>query len=189
VVLSIELCSLTLQREDLSIPNIIASGLFGDGAAAAILAGSDRKFDGPRVLAHRSFFYTDTEYVMGWDITSDGFGVVLSADVPKVVHENIGANVGRFLADCGLEKEQIKSYVCHPGGPKVLEAFQDALDLPREALALTWDSLQSVGNLSSASVLMVLRDTMQDAPPPKGSYGLMLAMGPGFCSEIVLLQW
>jgi alkylresorcinol/alkylpyrone synthase len=189
VVLSIELCSLTLQREDLSIPNIIASGLFGDGAAAAVLAGADKRLDGPRVLAHRSFFYTDTEYVMGWDITSDGFGVVLSADVPKVVHENIGSNVGRFLADCGLEKEQIESYVCHPGGPKVLKAFQDALGLPREALALTWNSLQREGNLSSASVLMVLRDTMQTAPPPKGSYGLMLAMGPGFCSEIVLLQW
>jgi alkylresorcinol/alkylpyrone synthase len=189
VVLSIELCSLTLQREDFSIPNIIASGLFGDGAAAAVLAGGNKKLDGPRILANRSFFYPDTEYVMGWDITSEGFGVVLSADVPKVVHENIGANVRQFLADCGLEKEQITSYVCHPGGPKVLQAFQDALDLPREALAFTWDSLQREGNLSSASVLMVLRDTMQNAPPPKGSYGLMLAMGPGFCSEIVLLQW
>ncbi len=189
VLVSVELCSLTLQREDLSIPNIIASGLFGDGAAAAILVGANRANGGPTVVDSRSVFYRDTEEVMGWDITKDGFRVVLSADVPRMVHEHIREDVDKFLTDQGLSRRDISSYVCHPGGPKVLEAFQEELELPPDALALTWESLRSVGNLSSASVLMVLRDTMEQQRPREGSYGLMLAMGPGFCSELVLLRW
>jgi alkylresorcinol/alkylpyrone synthase len=191
VLLSVELCSLTLQRKDLSIPNIVASGLFGDGAAAAVLVGGNRLSNrrSPKVVASRSSFYPDTEEVMGWEVTGDGFRVVLSADVPKVVFEHIRHDVERFLSEQGIGREQITRYVCHPGGPKVLEAFQKALELRPEALALTWDTLQRIGNLSSASVLMVLRETMEHDPPPAGSYGLMLAMGPGFCSEMVLLQW
>lgn len=189
VLVSVELCSLTLQREDLSIPNIIASGLFGDGAAAAIMVGDNRADGGPTVVDSRSVFYRDTEEVMGWDITKEGFRVVLTADVPRMVQEHIREDVDKFLTDQGLSRRDISSYVCHPGGPKVLEAFQEALDLPPDALALTWESLRSVGNLSSASVLMVLRDTMEQKRPPVGSHGLMLAMGPGFCSELVLLRW
>jgi alkylresorcinol/alkylpyrone synthase len=189
VLLSVELCSLTLQKDDLSIPNIIASGLFGDGAAAAVVVGKNRKAEGPRILGSRSFFYPDTEYVMGWNVTGDGFGVVLSADVPKIVRNHIGENVEQFLADHGLDRNQIVSFICHPGGPKVLEAFEDSLQLPEEALAPTWDSLRRLGNLSSASILMVLHDAMKGTRPPTGSYSLMVAMGPGFCSEMVLLQW
>ncbi|MEE9179790.1 MAG: 3-oxoacyl-[acyl-carrier-protein] synthase III C-terminal domain-containing protein [Vicinamibacteria bacterium] len=189
VLVSVELCSLTLQREDLSIPNIIASGLFGDGAAAAILVGDNRANGGPTVVDSRSVFYRDTEEVMGWDITKEGFRVVLSADVPRMVQEHIREDVDKFLTDQGLSRRDISSYVCHPGGPKVLEAFQEELELPPDALALTWESLRSVGNLSSASVLMVLRDTMEQQRPREGSHGLMLAMGPGFCSELVLLRW
>lgn len=189
VLLSVELCSLTLQAGDLSVANLIASGLFGDGAAAAVLVGGEREAHGPRVVASRSVFYPDSEQVMGWDVTSGGFRVVLSAEVPQVVGQHIRGDVDRFLADQGLALDDIASYVCHPGGPKVLEAFEEALELPREALQLTWDSLAQVGNLSSASVLMVLRDTMEFRRPPAGSYGLMMAMGPGFCSELVLLQW
>ena len=189
VLVSVELCSLTLQREDLSIPNIIASGLFGDGAAAAIMVGENRANGGPKVVDSRSVFYPDTADVMGWDITKDGFRVVLSADVPRVVQEHIREDVDTFLSHHGLSRGDISSYVCHPGGPKVLEAFQKVLDLPPDALTLTWESLRSVGNLSSASVLMVLRDTMERQRPPTGSHGLMLAMGPGFCSELVLLRW
>ncbi len=189
VVVSVELCSLTLQREDLSIPNIIASGLFGDGAAAVVLVGEDRGTQGPSVVTSRSVFYPDTERVMGWDITREGFQVVLSADVPRVVREHIRRDVEGFLGDNGLGLSDISSYVCHPGGPKVLEAFQEALELPADALSLTWESLKSVGNLSSASVLMILRDTIDKRRPRSGSHGLMMAMGPGFCSELVLLRW
>ena len=189
VLLSVELCSLTLQRQDVSISNIIASGLFGDGAAAAIMVGRGRVSDGPRVVATRSVFYRDTERIMGWDVTADGFRIVLSAEVPKLIGTHLRADVDQFLSDRGLSRSDIGSYVCHPGGPRVLEAVQQALDLDEAALAVTWESLKAVGNLSSASVLMVLRDTMETRRPPPGTYGLLIAMGPGFCAELILLQW
>ena len=189
VLLSVELCSLTLQLQDLSIPNLISSGLFGDGAAAAVLVGADRAATGPRVRATRSIFYRDTERVMGWDISEKGFQVVLSATVPEVVREHLRDDVDRFLADLGLTRSEISSWVAHPGGPKVLEAMEEALEVPRAALEVTWKSLQQVGNLSSASVLMVLGETMSHHRPEPGSLGMLLALGPGFCSELVLLEW
>ncbi len=189
VLLSVELCSLTLQRQDLSIPNLIATGLFGDGAAAVVVTGAGRPSAGPRILATRSVFYPDTEKVMGWDVSERGFGIVLSADVPKMVTDNLGQDVDRFLADHDLERGDVASWVCHPGGPKVLEAMEESLDLDPEALAVTWKGLREVGNLSSTSVLLVLQETMADHRPPAGSYGMITAMGPGFCSELVLLRW
>lgn len=191
LLLSVELCSLTAQREDLSMANLISTGLFGDGAACAVVAGAEVSAgrEGPEVLATRSIFYPDTERVMGWDISERGFGIVLSAEVPAVVKRFMRGDVDRFLADQGLSLRDIESWVCHPGGPKVLTAFQEAFELPEEALGVTWRSLREVGNLSSSSVLLVLRDTMAEHRPRAGSYGLMLAMGPGFCSELVLLRW
>lgn len=189
VVLSVELCTLTLQREDLSIPNIIASGLFGDGAAAVVLVGANRKAKGPRVLASRSFFYRDTERLMGWDVTSEGFRIVLSGDIPAVVREHARRNVDEFLAANDLTRRHIGRYVCHAGGPRVLEAFEEALELPEAALAPTWRCLKEVGNLSSASVLFVLEDILRGPRPEAGTFGLMLALGPGFCAELVLLRW
>ena len=189
VLLSVELCSLTLQRQDLSIPNLIATGLFGDGAAAVVLTGEGRPSDGPRVLATRSVFYPDTEQVMGWDVSERGFGIVLSAEVPRMVTDHLGQDVDRFLADHGLERRDIASWVCHPGGPKVLQAMEQALGLKDGELDVTWRSLREVGNLSSTSVLLVLQETMAEHRPPAGSYGMITAMGPGFCSELVLLQW
>ncbi len=193
VLLSVELCSLTLQREDLSVPNLIASGLFGDGAAAVVVAGRDhplgRGGDGPEVLASRSVFYPNTEEVMGWKISERGFEIVLSAEVPKMVRDHLGGDVDRFLAEQGLKRRDVTSWVCHPGGPKVLEAMQDVLELPPEALELTWRSLREVGNLSSTSVLLVLAETMESRRPPGGSRGLLFAMGPAFCTELVLLGW
>ena len=189
VLLSVELCSLTLQRKDLSIPNLIATGLFGDGAAAVVVTGADLPSSGPEVVATRSVFYPDTERVMGWDISETGFGIVLSADVPKMVTDNLRQDVDRFLADHGLERPDIASWVCHPGGPKVLQAMEETLELDSDALAVTWRSLREVGNLSSTSVLLVLQETMAEHRPPAGSYGMITAMGPGFCSELVLLRW
>jgi alkylresorcinol/alkylpyrone synthase len=193
LLLSVELCSLTLQGEDLSIPNLIASGLFGDGAAAVLVAGSERKDlkqpSGPEIVATRSIFYPDSERVMGWDISETGFKIVLSADVPKVVEEHMKEDVDSFLADHGLSRADIASWVCHPGGPKVLETMQETLELPEGALDVTWRSLREVGNLSSTSVLIVLEETMANRRPAPGSWGLLTAMGPGFCSELVLLRW
>jgi alkylresorcinol/alkylpyrone synthase len=188
VLLSVELCSLTFQGGDVSIPNLIACGLFGDGAAAVVVVGADRGGPGPRVVASRSVLYPDTERVMGWDVTSSGFRIVLSGQVPEVVRQHLRGDVDRFLADHGMRLSDIDRFVCHPGGPKVLHAFEEVLEQPREAFALTWESLREFGNLSSASVLMVLRDTLAIGDPP-GTRGLMISMGPGFCAELVLLEW
>jgi alkylresorcinol/alkylpyrone synthase len=191
VVLTVELCSLTWQREDLSIAHVISSGLFGDGAGAAVVVGSKRAANvrGPQIVDTRSVFYPDTENVMGWRVCEHGFRIILSPDVPSVARENIGRDVETFLRDHQLAKSDIRSWVCHPGGPKVLAAVRDALEVNDDDLALSWESLRRVGNLSSASVLLILEATIERARPAKGTRGMMLAMGPGFCSELLLLEW
>jgi alkylresorcinol/alkylpyrone synthase len=205
VLVSTELCSLTVQRDDTSMANLVASGLFGDGAAAVVMVGAHRGATrgpgtgndtgpdtgtggGPRVLATRSRMYADTERAMGWDVGASGLRIVLGVEVPDLVRDNLRADVDGFLADHGLSRTDLGWYVAHPGGPKVLEAMQDALEVDRHALGMTWDSLARIGNLSSASVLHVLADTLRDRPPAAGSHGLLLAMGPGFCLEMVLLR-
>jgi alkylresorcinol/alkylpyrone synthase len=187
LVLSVELCSLTLQREDAARANVIASGLFGDGAAAVVVRGAETGARGPRILATRSIFYPNTEYVMGWEVGDGGFRVVLSADVPTIAG-GLRPDVEKFLAEHGLALGDLDTFVCHPGGPKVLEAIEHTLALPSGALARSWEHLARVGNLSSASLLFLLGDALAESHAP-GSYGLLLAMGPGFCSELVLLQW
>lgn len=193
VLLSVELCSLTIQRGDFSIANLIASGLFGDGAAALVGVGEERAqrtaTRGPRVLASESRFYPNTERVMGWDVGDTGFQIVLDASVPDVVKANIRQDADQFLSQHDLDRSDIVTWIAHPGGPKVLTAFEESLSLPADALRHTWNSLESIGNLSSSSVLFVLRDTLDASSPAVGSHGLMMAMGPGFCSEFVLLRW
>jgi alkylresorcinol/alkylpyrone synthase len=190
VLLAVELCSLTVQRDDTSMANLVASGLFGDGAAAVVMVGAARgsQTGQPRVLASRSRLYADTERAMGWDVGATGLRIVLGVEVPDLVRANVRGDVDRFLADHGLSRSDIGWWVAHPGGPKVLEAMEEALEVEREALGVTWRSLDRIGNLSSASVLHVLADTLGERPPEPGSHGVMLAMGPGFCLELVLLQ-
>lgn len=190
VVLTIELCSLTLQRADKSVANLIASGLFGDGAAAAVVcAERSRARSGPRIAATRSVFYPDTEQVMGWSVSESGFGIVLSPEVPAVAREYAGEDVDAFLRSEGLTRADVSAWICHPGGPKVLEAVRDALALEDRDVELSWRSLARVGNLSSASVLFVLEQTLAEREFAPGSHALLLAMGPGFCSELVLLRF
>jgi alkylresorcinol/alkylpyrone synthase len=195
VLLSAELCSLTVQRDDTSTANLVASGLFGDGAAAVVMVGADRAAElGPEtghdltVLATRSRMYPDSERAMGWDVGASGLRIVLGVEVPDLVRANLGGDVDGFLGAHGLTRADIGFWVAHPGGPKVLEAMADALEVHRDALGVTWDSLDRIGNLSSASVLHVLADTLRDRPPGPGSYGVLMAMGPGFCLEMVLLR-
>lgn len=193
VLLSVELCSLTLQREDLSVANMISAGLFGDGAAAVIVAGDKcdwlKPSAGPRVLATRSIFYAGTEEMMGWDISESGFRIVLSPEVPDLIRRQLGNDVDCFLADLGRERGDVGSWVLHTGGPKVLQATASALGLENGQLAASWECLRRVGNLSSASVLVVLEDVMKNRRPAPGTFGLLAAMGPGFCSELVALEW
>jgi alkylresorcinol/alkylpyrone synthase len=195
VLLSVELCSLTLQRDDASMPNLVASGLFGDGAAAVVMVGERRAaslgVDGhhPWVVASRSRFYPGTERVMGWDVGGSGFRIVLAASVADVVEGHVGDDVRGFLEDHDLKTADVARWVVHPGGPKVLHAMQRALDVPPESLEITWRSLREVGNLSSSSVLHVLAETLSGPAPGKGEHGVVLAMGPGFCAEMVLIRW
>ena len=203
-LVSVELCSLTLQREDLSVANLISSGLFADGAAAVIVTGSEfessraessepaitgRKILGPKILATRSVFYPSTEEMMGWNISEKGFRILLSTEVPNLIRENLGRDVDAFLTDQGYKRSDLKSFVLHTGGPKVLEASAASLGLHNGELDASWDCLRKVGNLSSASVVVVLEDVMKNRRPEPGTLGLLAAMGPGFCSELLLLQW
>jgi alkylresorcinol/alkylpyrone synthase len=188
-VISVELCSLTLQQDDFSMANLISTGLFGDGAAAVLVSGDRLPTAGPRILATKSIFYPDTEHVMGWDISEKGFKIVLSREVPEVVETHLAADVDAFLAEHGLGRADIGCFVIHTGGPKVLEATQAALELPAGALDASWDCLRRMGNLSSASVLCVLEEIQMRRTPAPGTWGLLAAMGPAFCSELVLLRW
>jgi alkylresorcinol/alkylpyrone synthase len=171
---------------------VVGSSLFGDGAAAVVAVGARRAEHlnaiGPEVLDSCSHLYPDSQRTMGWDVDASGFKLVLSPDVPKVVRQYLGDDVTNFLGAHDLTIDNVGAWVSHPGGPKVIEAITDTLGLPDDALELTWRSLAEVGNLSSASVLHVLRDTIAKRPRA-GSPGLMMAMGPGFCSELVLLRW
>lgn len=194
VLLSVELCSLTLQRDDTSIPALIGVCLFGDGAAAVVATGADwvpvapMANRGPTVLATRSRLFPGTVDVMGWNVSSSGFGLVMSRDVPRMADDYLGEEVNRFLADHGLTTGDISTWICHPGGPKVLDAIERAVGLPPEANVHSRESLRENGNFSSASVLDVLHRTLA-TPPPAGSLGVMLAMGPGFSFELLLLSW
>lgn len=188
-LVSVELCSLTIQREDLSVANLISSGLFADGSAAVIVTGDQLNANGPEIVATRSVFYPQTEEMMGWKVSEKGFSIVLSPQVPTLIRENLGRDVDAFLGEHGYTRSNIGSWVLHTGGPKVLEATGDALDLHNGELDASWDCLKRVGNLSSASVLVVLEDVMKNRRPEPGTLGLLAAMGPGFCSELVLLKW
>jgi alkylresorcinol/alkylpyrone synthase len=188
-LISVELCSLTWQRDDFSPANLISTGLFGDGAAAVILGGQEKVEHGPTVLATRSVFYPNTEDVMGWEVSEKGFRVVLSRSVPDMVRMHLAKDVDQFLHDHELSRADISSWIMHTGGPKILEATEKALNLPDRALEASWESLAKVGNLSSASVLLVLEEFMSRRRPDPGSLSILAAMGPGFCSELVLLQW
>ncbi len=200
-LLSVEACSLTFQRDDLSKANLISTGLFGDGAAAVIVAGARKTSkesreracapvrSGPEILGCRSVFYPDSEDVMGWDISESGFRIVLSPRLAEVINDNLGRDVDAFLGEYDLDRTRIGNWVIHTGGPRVLEAIQNSLGLHDCDLDRSWDCLRRVGNLSSASVLLVLEDVLTNHRPPPGTLGVLLAMGPGFCSEMILLQW
>lgn len=191
LLVSVEICSLTLQLHDRSTANMIASGLFADGAAAVVLVGGARAIGSPapRILASRSVFFHDTEDLMGWEIRDSGFQVLLAAGVPHLVRTRLRAGVDAFLQAQGLGRNDIRHWIAHTGGPKVLQAMESSLELPADALARSWASLATIGNLSSASVLFVAGDLLDSQIAQPGEYGLLLSMGPGFCGELVLLQW
>jgi alkylresorcinol/alkylpyrone synthase len=192
ILLSVELCSLTIQREDFSLANIVATGLFGDGAAAVLMVGSRHPLaeaGRPFVIDSQSIFFPGTEHIMGWDIKDNGFNILLSTDVSDVAEFHLRPGVETFLARHNLSISEISFWVAHPGGPKVMQAMEKGLGLGKDALCLSREALANVGNISSASVLYILDETISRARPAAGSYGLMTALGPAFSAELVLLQW
>jgi alkylresorcinol/alkylpyrone synthase len=192
VLVSVELCSLTFPSTKPTVSGLVGSAMFGDGAAAVVAVGERRAerllAGGPDIVDSRSRLYPESLHIMGWNTGSDGMQLVLSPDLPTLVERHLAQDVNRFLGIHGMSTDDIDAWVCHPGGPKVIDVIGKTLELPPAALELTWRSLGEVANMSSASVLHILRDTIAK-PPPAGSPGLMLAMGPGFSSEMVLLRW
>jgi alkylresorcinol/alkylpyrone synthase len=191
-VLAVELCSLSWPMTDLTTADLVVSGLFGDGAAA-LVAGGAPATGGVRVVATRSEFYPDSVDTLGWRLASDGFRIVLTAELADVVERRLGGTVSSFLTEHGLTVDDIVTWVCHPGGPKVIDAVQNSLKLPDSAVATSRRSLAEVGNLSSASVLHVLEKALDGAAaadrPPPGSAGLIIGLGPGVSVELVLFRW
>ena len=202
-LLAVELCSLSLPLSSVTTADLVASALFGDGAVALVAtgrrvrAGSDRRRRAqpprvpalPRVIATRSEVYPDSGGALGWRLGPDGFRIVLTAELAEVVARRLGESVTGFLAEHGLTIDDIGTWICHPGGPKVLDAAQRALKLPADALASSRRSLALAGNMSSASVLHILELTVADNAPAAGTFGMMIGLGPGVSAELLLLQW
>ncbi len=189
--LSVELCTLTYQMEDLSIENIISTGLFADGAAAVLLVGDKHPLATKAHLkwsASKSIFFKNTENIMGWDFRSTGHKIILSAGVPDLVRERIPTPVNSFLTYNGLKLEDIDCFFAHPGGPKVLRAIEEVLKLEQDELSYSWDCLKNKGNLSSVSVLYVIEKFIRNK---QNNYknALSIAMGPGFSAELGLFKW
>ena len=189
LLVSVELCSLTLQHGDASMANIVSSGLFGDGASAVVMVGADRSEAGVEVVGARSTLYPDTLDQLGWDIGGSGFRIVLSPSMADIVEEHLGDDVGDLLAAHHLKVSDVGTWIAHTGGPRILEAAAQALGLPDEALAASWASLSRAGNLSSSGVLHVLADELATGGQLPGSVGVLFAFGPGVCAEVVLLRW
>lgn len=186
-LLAVELCSLSWPMADVTTADLVVTGLFGDGGAALVAAG-ERVGDGIQVIASRSEVYPDSGDTLGWRLGEEGFRIVLTAELADVVERRLAGSVTSFLAEHELTVEEIDLWVCHPGGPKVVDAVQNSLKLPDTAMELSRRSLAEVGNLSSASVLHILEKAIDGAPPP-GSTGLMIGLGPGVSVELVLLRW
>jgi alkylresorcinol/alkylpyrone synthase len=196
-LLAVELCTLTVPWKKVTTADLVASALFGDGAAAVVAAGetaggraggtASARF--PQVIATRSEVYPDSTDTLGWRLGADGFRIVLTAELAEVVERRLNGSVTAFLGDHGLTVDDIGSWICHPGGPKVLDAAQRALKLPDSALTASRRSLSEAGNMSSVSVLHILELTAGEDPPPPGSFGLMIGLGPGVSAELLLLRW
>jgi alkylresorcinol/alkylpyrone synthase len=184
LLLVVELCSLTFRRGDVSKNNVIATALFGDGAAAALI--STRPEDRGRTLAAwGEHCWPDTINAIGWTVESDGLGVVFSRELPQMLRENLRPATLAFLDRHGLGLDAIDRIVCHPGGAKILDAVAEAFALPETALAIERDILRRFGNMSSATVLFVLEACM--AADALGRRSLLLGIGPGLTAGFVVL--
>jgi alkylresorcinol/alkylpyrone synthase len=203
-LVSVEVCSLCWPRTDFTTADLVASGLFADGAAAVVARGAQAAREqggrsradgtagaggGPRIIASHSEVCPDSNDALGWRLGPAGFRIVLTAGLSDVIERELGAVVTSFLATHGLTVDDIGTWMAHPGGPKVIDAVQHSLKLPDSAMDVSRRSLAEVGNLSSASVLHVMEMTQALCAPPAGSFGMMIGLGPGVSVELILLRW
>jgi len=187
LLVAVEIPTLTFQRGDSSQANLISAVLFGDGAAGVVVTG--REAPGPRILASECFLFPNSLAAMGFDLRDSGFHIVLSKDVPELIRERVKGLAQGFLSRQGLRQEDISAFLLHPGGQKLLSFMQEELGLSRSDTEISWNILRRYGNLSSASVLFILNEWLVQKDMPSGSYGLLMAFGPGFTAEMILLQW
>jgi alkylresorcinol/alkylpyrone synthase len=195
LILSVELCSLTFQRNDLSKSNLIGTSLFADGVACALMVGDGVEINGirnkiavPEIIATQSTLMPDSLEVMGWEIKNEGLFVVFSRDIPQIIEKWLKPNVSSFLEGCHMDLGDIDYFIAHPGGKKVLDAYVTSLGISPTMNDVSLDVLKNFGNMSSATILYVLKRFMEKNVMP-GSYGLATALGPGFSSELLLLRW
>tara|TARA_R110002072_G_scaffold534_6_gene3946 strand:+ start:123494 stop:124570 length:1077 start_codon:yes stop_codon:yes gene_type:complete len=196
IFFSVELCSLTVQSEDISVANLVSTGLFGDGCAAVLMVGDNHplKNNAPlKWLSSESIFFPDTQDVMGWAVGEKGLKIILSKSVPQVTEKELPGPLNEFLKANALELSQIDTFIAHPGGPKVLLAMEKVFDLPEGGLKHSWESLAENGNMSSVSVLDIFKRTIEESALKrqelKGRKAISLAMGPAFSAELGLLEW
>jgi alkylresorcinol/alkylpyrone synthase len=193
LLIALELCTLTFQRNDLSKRNLVAASLFGDGAAAALVVADEQaahRNGGPALdlMASASTFWPDTLDVMGWDVDSAGLHVIFARDIPTIVNERVRPGLEEFLARHELSLDRLDHLVSHPGGMKVLAAYQKALGLPPCALDHARAVLRDHGNMSSPTCLFVLERFLAAHTMAAGETAVLSALGPGFCAEYVLAR-
>jgi|SRR5450432_21736 len=193
LVVAVELPSLSIQRADLSLANLVSTALFGDGAAAALLEGGGARtaggIRGVRILETLCHLFPQTTYALGFDLKDDGFHSVLSKDVPGLIKTEIARLVRALAGRRGLTREQLSCFVLHPGGRKILAFIEEELGLQRDDTQPSWDVLRDFGNQSSASVLFVLHGWLTRRRPAADAHGILAAFGPGLSTELLLLQW
>ncbi|SDF24459.1 type III polyketide synthase [Sporomusa acidovorans] len=185
LLVTVELCSLTFQRNDFSKANLIGTSIFADGAAAAIIAAEG---NGPEVLGSYSTLFPNSEDIMGWELIDTGLKVRFSRDIPSIVRKELPALVAQACDLWGITHTDIQHYVVHPGGAKVLQAYTECFGLHNNDLVSGYEVLANYGNMSSSSVFFVLERFLASTPPAN-EYGIMLSLGPGFSAEQVLFRW
>jgi alkylresorcinol/alkylpyrone synthase len=189
LIVAVELPTLSFQRDDLSVPQLVSTALFGDGAAAALVSGGARRARGARIVGTRSHLFADTLTALGFDLRDDGFHVLLAKDLPERLHKDLAGVVDDLLARNELTRADLTSFVLHPGGRRILAAIEAALGLDRARVQPSWDVLRENGNMSSAAVLFVLDRWLKRHRPPADAYGLLAAFGPGLTADFCVLQW
>jgi len=188
LLVALECCSLTFKAGDATMKNLIATSLFADGAAAILVGGDLTEGAGPTLLATRSHLFPDSYSLMGWEFQNDGMHLVLSPELPAMVLTELPPLLNGFLAEHNLTRQELKHFITHPGGARVVDAYRQALQLSDEDLRLTEDVLRRHGNISSVSVLIVLEQWLGEGGMARTGHGLLSAFGPGFSAELLLFK-